>query len=112
VALAHVQPAVPRRYDVVPLVWARHLRAVRSQALRAARRLSGRALAVHGGGDGTADAASLGGLTPMAPGVRWERLLVERAPHQLCVSPWRGLVADAVATHLDASTASLHSIAR
>jgi alpha-beta hydrolase superfamily lysophospholipase len=109
VALSHGQPFVPRRYDVVPLVWARHLRMIRAEARRCAARLEGSAIALHGTGDRTADVASLDGLGALAPKVYWDLRRVDEAPHQLCVGPWRGLVADVVATHLESSYGALHS---
>jgi alpha-beta hydrolase superfamily lysophospholipase len=109
-AMAATPPAVPVRYDRVPLVWARHLRTIRGEARRAAAALTGTALALHGTADRTADAASLDRLPDWSPGVSWDRRRIEGAPHQLSTSSWRGVVADDVARFLDRETTrTLHA---
>jgi alpha-beta hydrolase superfamily lysophospholipase len=105
-ALASAPRSVPVRYDRVPLVWARHLRTIRREARAAAAGLDGRALALHGTGDRTADASSLQQLPLWSPFVDWDCRLLDGAPHQLAASPWRGVVADAVATFLSRETGS------
>jgi alpha-beta hydrolase superfamily lysophospholipase len=99
-AMASAPRLVPVRYERVPLIWARHLRTIRHAAHAAAGALGGRALALHGTGDRTADASSLDRLPSWSPSVAWDCRRIAGAPHQLATSPWRGLVTDAVATFL------------